>query len=106
MKQEYARAFVNPLEHVAIRSRKADEALMDRLLDLLAEKVAQRIQPVTAARRKLLVTLKEAGEMIGRSPGAVGQLVKRGELRGVVCGRRIHVQVKEIEDWIERCATR
>lgn len=106
MKHDLQSAFVNPQPHVATQSTKDDERLIERLLDILAEKVAQRIQPAPAARRKLLVTLKEAGEMIGRTSGAVGQLVKRGELRGVVCGRRIHVQVKEIEDWIERCGTR
>ena len=75
---------------------------LDTLLDALADKVAARIQPQPSSR-KLLVTLKEAGEMIGRSAGAVNQLVKRGELRAIVCGRRIHLQTKEIEEWIERC---
>lgn len=75
---------------------------LDALLDILADKIAARIQPERSSR-KLLVTLKEAGELIGRSPGAVNQLIKRGELRGVVCGRRIHLQTKEIEEWIERC---
>ncbi len=82
---------------------KQEQALtLDSLLDVLADKVAQRIRPEPAST-KLLVNLKEAGQMIGRSSGAVNQLIKRGELRGIVCGRRIHLQTKEIEEWIERC---
>lgn len=86
----------------ATRSSERDTITLERVLDMLADKVAARIQP-QSDHRKLLVTLKEAGELIGRSAGAVNQLIKRGELRGIVCGRRIHLQTKEIEEWIERC---
>ena len=79
------------------------QELMDCLAEALAVRVADKIRPAQPAK---LLTLRQAGEMIGRSAGAVNQLIKRGELRGVVCGRRIHIQVKEIEDWIDRCGTR
>lgn len=103
MKHIAPSASLNLRQQVAIRPVKDEERILDRFLDLLAEKVANRIQPAPASGGKLLVTLKEAGVMIGRSPGAVGQLVKRGELRAIICGRRIHLQTKEIEEWIERC---
>lgn len=97
------------MRNLAIRLPRSSEqqqvSALDSFLDILAEKVAARIQ-IQPAQTKRLLTLKQAGEMIGRSAGAVNQLVKRGELRGVVCGRRIHIQIKEIEDWIERCGTR
>lgn len=101
MKQNASATFLKLGGQTAIEERRSALTL-DALLDALADKVAQRIQPQPQGR-KMLVTLKEAGEMIGRSAGAVNQLVKRGELRAIVCGRRVHLQTKEIEEWIERC---
>ena len=73
---------------------------LDAVLEDLADRIARRLEAKRAPR---LLTLRAAGEMIGRSPGAVGQLVKRGELRAVTCGRRVHIDMREIEEWIERC---
>ena len=84
---------------VSIRSR----GLLDDLLDDLADRIAQRLQPRSSSPRRLL-TLRQVGEMIGRSPGAVGQLVRRGELRSVRSDRRIHVELSEVENWMDRCA--
>jgi len=93
----------SPIRKSSIRPTLERQVVtLDSLLDILADKIAARIQP-ERSNRKLLITLKEAGELIGRSPGAVNQLIKRGELRGIVCGRRIHLQTIEIEEWIERC---
>jgi excisionase family DNA binding protein len=100
---------VTALRHRIAPRRRFDElptsvSLFEQLLDALADRVADRLEArMPSASPKRLLTLKQAGEMIGRSAGAVNQLVKRGELRSVKCGRRVHIEISEIEAWIDRC---
>jgi excisionase family DNA binding protein len=56
----------------------------------------------TQSRRKRLFTIREAGEYLGRTPWAVRHLIWDGLLPSVRIGRRVQVDVRDMDDMIER----
>ena len=51
---------------------------------------------------KRLYTLPEAGTYLGRSTWSVRRLVWAGELPAVRAGGRVHVDVQDMDEFIER----
>ena len=51
---------------------------------------------------KRLYSLPEAAEYFGRSTWSVRRLIWEGELRQVRCGRRVHVDIHDMETFIEK----
>lgn len=76
------------------------DAILDDLADRVVEKLEARMQHRPSVRE--LLTVEETAQQIGRSPGAVRQLIARGELPGVRHGRRVHVRVRDLQNWIEK----
>jgi excisionase family DNA binding protein len=52
--------------------------------------------------RKRLYTIPEAAEYLGRSPWAVRSMVWAGKLPAVKDGKRILVDVYDLDQWIDR----
>lgn len=75
---------------------------LDAVLDLLADKVAERLRSQITPQPVKLLTVVQVGDMIGRSKSAVQHLIAAGEIPAVKVGRRVHVEVEEIQKWIER----
>jgi excisionase family DNA binding protein len=63
---------------------------------------AQRITNPVGALKKRLFTLKEAGEYLGRSLWAVREMVWAGKLPCVKDGRRVLLDVHDLNAWIEK----
>jgi excisionase family DNA binding protein len=82
------------------------DAIIDALADRFVDRVAQKLEarPMPHSSRRELLTVKETAERIGRTPGAVYQLIARGELPAIRRGRRVHVRLRDIEKWIEEGA--
>jgi excisionase family DNA binding protein len=76
------------------------DAILDDLVERISEKIAERIAYRPSHRE--LLTAKETAEYIGRSLGAVYQLIARGDLPCVRHGRRVHVRLRDLQNWIER----
>jgi len=51
---------------------------------------------------KRLYSIPEAAQYLGRSPWSVRHLIWTGELPEVRAGRRIHLDIKDMEAFIER----
>ena len=51
---------------------------------------------------KRLYTVPEAGQYLGRSSWSVRRLIWSGELPEVRAGRRIHLDVKDMDTFIDR----
>lgn len=64
-----------------------------------------RVDPRETIKKRLL-TIKEASVYLGRSIPSVRELVWAGRLPIVREGRRIHLDIYDLERWIEECKTR
>ena len=83
------------------------EGLMDAFSDLVAAKVAERMAASGGAgcskARGRLFTVEDAAEYLGRTKEAVQHLVASGKLPTVRSDRRVFLDVKDLDQWIERC---
>lgn len=52
--------------------------------------------------QKRLYSIAEAAQYLGRSPWAVRHLIWSGKLAEVRSGRRVHVDIQDMESFIER----
>lgn len=79
---------------------------LDAIIEAIAERVAEKLEARMNYRpsARELLTVKETAERIERSVGAVHQLISRGELPCVRHGRRVHIRVRDLENWIDRDA--
>jgi hypothetical protein len=78
---------------------KAADAYMNELADMVAERVltALRRAPIVQPR---LLGVAEVAIMLGRTEGAVRQLLHRGDLRNASPDGRVQVDVKDLDTWI------
>jgi excisionase family DNA binding protein len=56
----------------------------------------------TGKTLKRLYSIPEVAEYSGRSPWSVRRLIWNGELPQVRAGRRVHVDVRDMEEFIEK----
>lgn len=56
--------------------------------------------------KKRLLTIKEAGDYLGRSVWSVRELIWAGSLPCVKVGKRIHLDIFDLDRWIEAHKTR
>lgn len=57
---------------------------------------------IVARCPKRLYSIPEAAQYLGRSPWSVRHLIWAGELPSVRAGRRVHVDVRDMDEFIER----
>lgn len=55
--------------------------------------------------KKRLFTVKEAAEYLGRSEWSVRELIWGGSLPCIKAGRRVHLDINDLEIWIEQHKT-
>ena len=80
---------------------------IDGLLDKLAERVADRIGERlggngSGAVRPRLLTVEQAAHYLGRSKASVQHLVADGGLPVVRSDRRVFLDIRDLDRWIER----
>jgi excisionase family DNA binding protein len=75
------------------------DAIIEQIADRVVDKLEKRMSHKQSERE--LLTVKETAQRIGRSTGAVHQLIARGEMPCVRHGRRIHVRMRELQNWID-----
>jgi len=76
------------------------EAYMDELAKRVAAKVLAELRRAPVVR-PLLVGVKEAAQMLGRTERAVRALLLNGSLRNSSPDGRVQIAVKDIERWIQ-----
>ncbi len=66
--------------------------------------VTARLTPVSNrnGQAKRLYTIAEAARYLGRTPWAVRHLIYRGVLPEVRIGRRVHVDIRDLDSIIDR----
>jgi len=65
-------------------------------------KKAQRINNPVGMLKKRLYSIPEAAEYLGRSVWSIRELIWAGKLPSVKVGRRIHLDIIDLDNWIER----
>ena len=71
-----------------------------------AHGIASPKRKPTELLSKRLLTVKEAAEYLGRSEWSVRELIWAGSLPIVREGRRIHLDLEDLDNWISERKTR
>jgi excisionase family DNA binding protein len=79
-----------------------NEISFDRLLELLAEKLASRLTQDGAGLCPRLLTIDQAAVFLGRTREAVQHLVASGKLPTVRSDRRVFIDRQDLDSWIEQ----
>jgi excisionase family DNA binding protein len=77
------------------------------LLEALAAKVAEKMREIAAlgtvsAVRPRLLTVEQAAMYIGRTKQAVEHMVSSGKVPTVRADRRVFVDIRDLDTWIEQ----
>jgi excisionase family DNA binding protein len=73
----------------------------DRLLEMLAEKLASRLSQEPTCLYPRLLTIDQAAIYVGRSREATQHLVASGKLPTVRTDRRVFIDRQDLDRWIE-----
>jgi excisionase family DNA binding protein len=79
---------------------------MDALMDALAERVAAKVRAELASDgaatvRPRLLTVEQGATYLGRSKEAVEHIIASGKLPSVRSDRRVFLDIRDLERWIE-----
>ena len=72
----------------------------DRLLDMLAEKVAKRLSPDSIPFSPRLLTIEQAATYLGRTREATQHLTSSGKIPTVRADRRVFIDRLDLDRWI------
>jgi excisionase family DNA binding protein len=84
------------------------EPLLDSLVQAIADRVMAKIRPelsegIPSSRvQPALFSVKEAAVYLGRSEQAVQHLIFQRDLPVVRVGRRVHLDRRDLDAWIEK----
>jgi excisionase family DNA binding protein len=78
------------------------DGLLDSMAELIAEKVAKRITSSNSGPvQPRLLTVDQAATFLGRTKEAVQHMIASGKLAIVKSDRRVFLDVRDLEVWIE-----
>jgi excisionase family DNA binding protein len=81
---------------------------LDSLVDAIAERVAEKLRPSMQASvsprfvEPRLLTVEQAASYLGRSKASVQHMVSAGRLPIVRADRRVFLDVRDLDSWIEQ----
>jgi excisionase family DNA binding protein len=84
------------------------EPLLDSIVEAIAERVMAKIRPELSGGgappriQPALLNVKDAAVYLGRSEQAVQHLIFQRELPVVRIGRRVHLDRRDLDAWIEK----
>jgi excisionase family DNA binding protein len=74
---------------------------LDRILDVLAEKMARHLSRKSGDLQPRLLTLEQAAVYIGRTPEATQHLASSGKIPTVRSDRRVFIDRLDLDEWIK-----
>jgi len=91
-------------------SRSTTDTTLQKLVDAIAGEVAARVKTEISVHLRhainsvqpVLLNVKEAAVYIGRSEQAVQHLIFQKDLPVVRMGRRVHLDRRDLDTWIEK----
>lgn len=85
----------------------APGSTIDDVLNLLADRIAERVRAqlledgTGTSIRPRLITVDQAATYLGRTKDAVQHLISSGKLPTVRSDRRVFIDVRDLDTWIE-----
>ena len=78
------------------------ELTLDGLAKRVADQVCEQLgNGRTGPRTARLLTVEQAAEYLGRSKGAVEHMVALGKLPRVKSDRRVFIDIRDLDVWVE-----
>ena len=77
------------------------DALVDGFAERVAAKLAERTQGGVAPVKPRLLSVEQAAIYLGRTKDAVQHMIGSGKLPTVRPDRRVFIDVKDLDAWIE-----
>lgn len=74
---------------------------LERVLDLLAEKLASKLSLHSGVMSPRLITIEQAALYLGRTSESMRHMVSSGEMSAVLMGRLILLDRQDLDDWIK-----
>jgi excisionase family DNA binding protein len=93
----------DPQYPVAMTETK--DLAFDRLLDLLAERLANRLSQEPGRLYPRLLTVEQAAAYLGRTPEAIQNLTHSGKIPTVIDDRLVFLDRLDLERWIDEHKT-
>jgi excisionase family DNA binding protein len=84
------------------------DTLLDTFSDLIAAKVGARLAGPGREGGKVqkrLLSVEEAAVYVGRTKEAVQHLIAAGKLPVVKADRRVFLDIRDLDLWIDQCKT-
>jgi excisionase family DNA binding protein len=79
------------------------DALLNVFSDLIAAKLGARLAGRNGRKsQKRLLSVEEAAAYLGRTKEAIQHMIAAGKLSTVKGGRRVFLDVRDLDQWIER----
>ena len=76
------------------------EVNFDRLLEILAEKLAKRLARESPNLQPRLLTIEQAATYLGRTAEATQHLTSSGKIPTVRSDRRVFIDRHDLDEWI------
>jgi excisionase family DNA binding protein len=79
----------------------SNDLILDRLLDLLAEKLTNRLSQESTQVCPRLLTIEQAAVYLGLTPEATRSLTTPGKLSTIRLEHGVFIDRLDLDDWIE-----
>lgn len=79
----------------------AKELNLNSLLEMLADKVAERLSRENTRLEPRLLTIDQAALYLGRTPEATQHLASSGKIPTVRSDRRVFIDRLDLDEWIK-----
>jgi excisionase family DNA binding protein len=97
------------MERHAQSAQQVPESTLSVLVGAIAEQVAAQVKAELLAQSQgpahvqpMLLNVKDAGVYLGRSEQSIQHLIFERELPVVRVGRRVHLDRRDLDAWIEK----
>ena len=78
------------------------EILAQKVAERVEEKILDKLEHLVPPMQPMLLSVKEAAIYLGRSEQAIQHLIFSHELPVVRVGRRVHLDRRDLDLWIEK----
>jgi excisionase family DNA binding protein len=75
--------------------------LFSMLVDAIADRVVLKLRGTNGPER-VIMSVREVGKYIKRSPSKVRELVESGQLPAIKEGRKVQILKEDVEQWLSR----